>query len=93
MTERYGDSTRTVKAADCDAVAGRRVPVPVPASAFHLSAEEGTEAHVCGRYSIRSGPIWSRRWRGEEATTALTFGSGHGRGHRHAARLVKPAPS
>lgn len=73
-----GDSTRTVKAADSEAVAGQPVAhVPVPASAFHLSADEGSEAHVYGRYS---NPVWtqleSALARLEEATSALAFGSG-----------------
>ncbi len=50
---------------------------PVPASAFHLSAEEGSEAHVYGRYS---NPAWtaleSALARLEDATGALVFGSG-----------------
>ena len=78
MTERYGDSTRTVKAVDSEALAGQPVAhIPVPASAFHLSADEGSEAHVYGRYS---NPVWtqleSALARLEGATTALTFGSG-----------------
>lgn len=78
MTERYGDSTRTVKAADSEAVAGQPVAhTPVPASAFHLSADEGSEAHVYGRYS---NPVWvqleSALAQLEDATSALTFGSG-----------------
>ena len=37
MRERYGDSTRTVTAADSEAIAGHPVAhIPVPASAFHL---------------------------------------------------------
>ena len=78
MNERYGDSTRTVKAADSDALAGRPVShIPVPASAFHLSADEGSEAHVYGRYS---NPVWTHLESAlaqlENATAALTFGSG-----------------
>lgn len=74
----YGDSTRSVKAADTEAISGRPVAhTPVPASAFHLSADEGTEAHVYGRYS---NPAWTQLEtalaRLEEATVALTFGSG-----------------
>lgn len=92
MTERYGDSTRTVKAADCEAVAGRPVsPVLVPASAFHLSAEEGGEEHVYGRYS---NPVWthleSALARLEEAATALTFGSGMAAVTATLRALVKP---
>jgi cystathionine gamma-lyase len=78
MTARYGDSTRTVKAVDTAAVAGQPVMhTPVPASAFHLSADEGSEAHVYGRYS---NPAWtaleSALARLEGATGALVFGSG-----------------
>jgi cystathionine gamma-lyase len=74
----YGDSTRSVKAADTEAISGRPVAhTPVPASAFHLSADEGTEDHVYGRYS---NPAWtqleSALARLEEATGALVFGSG-----------------
>ncbi len=76
--DRYGDSTRTVKAVDSDALAGRPVAhTPVPASAFHLSADEGSEAHVYGRYS---NPVWTRVEAAlaqlEGATSALVFGSG-----------------
>jgi len=57
-TERYGDSTRAVKAVDGEALGGQPVtPVPTPASAFHLSPEEGSEPHVYGRYS---NPGWDR---------------------------------
>ena len=78
MTSHYGDSTRTVKAVDTAAVAGRPVAhTPYPASAFHLSGEEGSEAHVYGRYS---NPAWSALEaalaRLEDATGALLFGSG-----------------
>lgn len=78
MTPRYGDSTRTVKAVDSEAIPGRPVGhVPVPASAFHLSADEGSEEHVYGRYS---NPVWTRLEAAlaqlEDATTALCFGSG-----------------
>ncbi len=67
MSERFGDSTRTVKAVDAEAVPGQPVAgVPVPASAFHLSDDEGSEEHVYGRYS---NPTWTHlesalaRWR------------------------------
>ena len=78
MNERFGDSTRTVKAADSEAIAGQPVAhVPVPASAFHLSEDEGSEAHVYGRYS---NPVWAHLESAlaqlEEATSALAFGSG-----------------
>lgn len=92
MTERYGDSTRTVKAAEPDAVVGQPLShIPVPASAFHLSADEGTEAHVYGRYS---NPVWthleSALARLEEATTALAFGSGMAAVTATLRALVKP---
>jgi len=78
VKERYGDSTRTVKAADSEAIPGQPLgPIPVPASAFHLSEQEGTEEHVYGRYS---NPVWVRLEaalaRLEEAGSALSFGSG-----------------
>ena len=78
MTERYGDSTRTVKAVDSEAHPGHPVAhSPVPVSAFHLSADEGSEAHVYGRYS---NPVWTQLESAiaqlEEAAAALTFGSG-----------------
>jgi cystathionine gamma-lyase len=78
VTARYGDSTRTVKAVDTDMVAGQPVAhSPVPASAFHLSADEGSEPHVYGRYS---NPVWTGLQVAlaqlEDATGALVFGSG-----------------
>ncbi len=78
MNARYGNSTRAVKAVDSEPIPGRPVAdIPVPAAAFHLSADEGTEEHVYGRYS---NPVWVRLEaalaRLEEATTALSFGSG-----------------
>lgn len=78
MTMRYGDSTRTVKCVDSDPVAGQPIAaMPIPASTFHLSPDEGTEAHVYGRYS---NPVWSRLESAvcqlEESTAAVSFGSG-----------------
>lgn len=78
MSERFGDSTRAVTAADCEAVPGRPVAgVPVPASAFHLSEDEGSEEHVYGRYS---NPTWTQLEhalaRLEGASAALSFASG-----------------
>lgn len=78
MTERFGDSTRTVKAVDTEAIPGRPVAAtPVPASAFHLAPEEGSEEHVYGRYS---NPIWTQLESAlaklEGAGSALAFGSG-----------------
>lgn len=76
----WGDSTRAVKAVDTAAgpTPGDPVgPIPVLASAFHLSPDEGTEAHVYGRYS---NPAWDSAEaalaRLEGSTAALTFGSG-----------------
>jgi hypothetical protein len=68
----------SVKAADSEAIPGQPIGhVPVPASAFHLSDDEGSEEHVYGRYS---NPVWTRLEAAlaqlEEATTALCFGSG-----------------
>jgi cystathionine gamma-lyase len=74
----YGDSTRAVRAADCAAVPGRPVSRgPVPAAAFHLSADEGSEDHVYGR---SSNPVWtvlqSALAQLEGAGSAVVFGSG-----------------
>jgi len=76
--QRYGDSTRTVKAVDSEAIPGQPLsPIPVPASAYHLSDDEGSEPHVYGRYS---NPTWSRLESAladlEAARSALVFGSG-----------------
>ena len=77
-TQRYGDSTRTVKAVDGEAIPGQPVaPFPIPASAFHLSDDEGSEPHVYGRYS---NPTWNQLEAAlaslEAASAALVFGSG-----------------
>lgn len=77
MTQRYGDSTRTVKAVDSEAVPGQPVVAgPVPASTFHLSADGG-ETDVYGRYS---NPSWRQLESAlahlEGASDALVFGSG-----------------
>ncbi|GAY16568.1 cystathionine gamma-lyase [Mycobacterium sp. shizuoka-1] len=74
----YGDSTRTVKAVSFQPVPGEPVgPGPVPASAFHLSDDEGSESDTYGR---ASNPGWRRLESAlaqlEGATTALSFGSG-----------------
>jgi len=78
MLERYGDSTRAVKAVGSEAIPGEPVGhIPVPASAFHLSSDEGSEQDTYGR---SSNPTWRRLESAlaqlEGATTALTFGSG-----------------
>jgi cystathionine gamma-lyase len=77
-TQRYGDSTRTVKAVDSEAIPGQPIAaVPVPASAYHLSDDEGSEPHVYGR---NSNPTWNRLESAlaglEAASSALLFGSG-----------------
>jgi len=77
-TERYGDSTRAVKAVDREAIPGQPISaIPMPASAFHLSDDEGSESHVYGRYS---NPTWSQLESAlanlESANAALVFGSG-----------------
>lgn len=74
----YGDSTRTVKAVDSEAIPGRPVVTPmVSASTFHLSRDEGAESDIYGRYS---NPVWrqleSALAQLEAATAALVFGSG-----------------
>lgn len=76
--QRFGDSTRAVKAVEPAAIPGRPVSaIPVPASAFHLAADEGTESDVYGRYS---NPTWSQLEAAlaglEGAGSALVFGSG-----------------
>lgn len=78
MIDGYGDSTRAVKAVSSQAIPGQPVgAAPVPASAFHLSAEEGSEPDTYGR---SSNPSWrqleSALAQLEGATTALSFGSG-----------------
>ena len=78
MSDRYGDSTRAVKAVSSQPIPGEPVgPGPVLASAFHLSDDEGSEANTYGR---GSNPTWSQLESAlaqlEGATTALTFGSG-----------------
>ena len=76
--QHYGDSTRTVKAVDSEAIPGQPIAAaPVPASAYHLSDDEGSEPHVYGRYS---NPTWSQLESAladlEGAAAALAFGSG-----------------
>ncbi|MED5811873.1 cystathionine gamma-lyase [Mycolicibacterium sp. 050232] len=74
----YGDSTRSVKAVGVEAVPGQPVaPVPVPASAYHLSPDEAEPMDTYGR---SSNPSWRQLESAfaelEGAATALTFGSG-----------------
>jgi cystathionine gamma-lyase len=78
MSDRYGDSTRAVKAVSSQPIPGEPVgPGPVMASAFHLSDDEGSEANIYGR---GSNPTWrqleSALAQLEGATAALSFGSG-----------------
>ncbi|MBO0864860.1 MAG: cystathionine gamma-lyase [Mycobacterium sp.] len=78
MTSRYGDSTRSVKAVSPPAIAGQPVaPVPVPASTYHLSTDEGVDLDTYGR---SSNPTWrhleSALAELESATAAVVFGSG-----------------
>src|SRR4051794_35171214 len=78
MSDRYGDSTRAVKAVSSQPIPGEPVgPGPVFASAFHLSDDEGSEANTYGR---GSNPTWrqleSALAQLEGATAALSFGSG-----------------
>jgi cystathionine gamma-lyase len=78
MNERYGDSTRAVKAVSSQPIPGEPVgPGPVLASAFHLSDDEGSEANTYGR---GSNPTWRQLEAAlaqlEGATGALAFGSG-----------------
>lgn len=78
MINSYGDSTRAVKAVDGEAIPGQPVgPVPVPAAAYHLSPDEGSEPDTYGR---SSNPSWrileSALATLEGATAAITFSSG-----------------
>lgn len=76
----FGDSTRTVNAVGAQAIPGTPVaPVPVPASAFHLSPDESEPLDTYGRMS---NPTWRQLESAlaelEGASWALTFGSGMG---------------
>jgi len=78
MDGQYGDSTRSVTAAASTPVPGQPVaPPPVPASTYHLSADE-TEA--LDTYGRGSNPTWRQLESAfaelEGATAALSFGSG-----------------
>jgi cystathionine gamma-lyase len=78
MTGRYGDSTRSVTATGTHATPGAPVAAPpVPASAYHLSADESGPPDVYGR---GSNPTWRQLESAlaelEGATSALSFGSG-----------------
>jgi cystathionine gamma-lyase len=78
MDGRYGDSTRSVKAVEAEAVPGAPVaPPPVPAAAYHIPPSEDDALDSYGRYH---NPTWRRLEAGlaelEGAAAALTFGSG-----------------
>jgi cystathionine gamma-lyase len=74
----YGDSTRSVKAAASQHVPGQPVASPpVPASAYHLAADESLPLDSYGR---SSNPTWRHLEAAlaglEGAASALVFGSG-----------------
>lgn len=78
MNGQYGDSTRSVKAAGSQHIPGQPVaPPPVPASAYHLSADESQALDSYGR---SSNPTWRHLESAlaalECAASALVFGSG-----------------
>ncbi|MDX1874750.1 cystathionine gamma-lyase [Mycolicibacterium sp. 120266] len=78
MSAGYGDSTRSVNAVGAHAVPGDPVaPAPVPASAYHLSADESAALDTYGR---ASNPTWRQLESAlaelEGASAALTYGSG-----------------
>jgi cystathionine gamma-lyase len=78
MDGRYGDSTRSVKAVGSQPIPGQPVAAPpVPASAYHLSADETESLDSYGR---SSNPTWRQLESAlaelEGAASALTFGSG-----------------
>jgi cystathionine gamma-lyase len=78
MDGQYGDSTRSVKATASQRIPGQPVaPPPVPASAYHLSADESLPLDTYGR---GSNPGWrqveSALAQLECAASALTFASG-----------------
>lgn len=78
MDGQYGDSTRSVTASGTHGVAGAPVSAPpVPASAYHLSADESQPQDTYGR---SSNPTWRQLESAlaelEGATAALSFSSG-----------------
>jgi cystathionine gamma-lyase len=78
MTNRYGDSTRSVKAVSSRAIPGQPVvSAPVLASTYHLSTDETADLDTYGR---SSNPTWrhleSALAQLEGADSALVFGSG-----------------
>lgn len=78
MSNRYGDSTRSLKAVDSQAIPGNPVaPQAVLASTYHLSGDESDAIDSYGRYS---NPTWRQLESAlaglEGAGGALVFGSG-----------------
>lgn len=78
MSRRYGDSTRSLKAASAQAIPGKPVaPQAVFAATYHLSGDETIALESYGR---SSNPTWRQLESAlaelEGATGALAFGSG-----------------
>lgn len=78
MSNRYGDSTRSLKAVDSQVITGQPVaPQPVLASTYHLS---GDESDALDSYGRGSNPTWRQLESAlaelEGATGARVFGSG-----------------
>ncbi len=78
MAQPHGDSTRSVKAVGSEPIPGAPVgPVPVPAAAYHLSADEESPSDTYGR---ASNPTWRQLESAlaslEGAAAAVAFGSG-----------------
>ena len=78
MAGRYGDSTRSLKATDVQAISGQPVaPQAVLAATYHLS---GDETGALDSYGRSSNPTWRRLESAlaelEGAGGALVFGSG-----------------
>lgn len=78
MTGRYGDSTRSLKAVDVQAISGHPVaPQAVLAATYHLS---GDETAALDNYGRSSNPTWRQLESAlaelEGAGGALVFGSG-----------------
>jgi cystathionine gamma-lyase len=78
VSNRYGDSTRSLKAVRSPAIPGRPVaPQPVLASTYHLGVDEAEGLDTYGR---TSNPTWRQLESGlaelEGASTALVYSSG-----------------
>ncbi|MBX7430693.1 cystathionine gamma-lyase [Mycobacterium sp. Y57] len=78
MSAPYGDSTRSVKAVDSEAIPGAPIaPSPTPAAAYHIPADEDDTLDSYGR---RHNPTWRRLESGlaqlEGASAVVTFASG-----------------